>query len=117
MKNNTTYQNVVVQYIENDSWKLEQHDKEFLKEINFLNNENPKWEYTIDEEILQNMDDDLKGIGIPYITYMMIASYTQKLTAYQREQTMDVMPLEITMATTTKYRGMEQWYDEMEESK
>ena len=116
MNNNTTYHNEVVQYIENDSWKPE-HDDEFLKEVNFLNNQNPKWEYTIDEEILQNTMDDIKGMGIGYITYLMIASYTQKQTPYQRNETMYVMNEEITMAQTTKYRGMEQWYDEMEDSR
>ena len=39
---NQTYQNEVVQYIENEMWKSE-HDDEFLKEVNFLNNQNPKW--------------------------------------------------------------------------
>ena len=108
---NQTYQNEVVQYIENEMWKSE-HDDEFLKEVNFLNNQNPKWEYTIDLKILQETTDDIKGMGIGYFTYKMIASYTQKQTPYQRNETMYVMNEEIRQAQSTKKDGMEQWYDE-----
>ncbi len=108
---NQTYQNEVVQYLDNDSWKSEQ-DKAFLKEVNFLNNENPKWEYTIDGKILQETTDNSKGMGIGYITYIMIAGYIQKQTPYQRNETLYVMSEEIHQAQSTKKDGMEQWYDE-----